>query len=112
MEYTPTPEEQALFPNLTTGDFFRCMAGNQCTPDQRVCDSDSICFSETSNTARSRHLHLCVQLYMYYASPFLSDLRPCVLFPCERWLGDGQWYKVLTSIRAIWEPLGIVSHSR
>lgn len=45
MDYQPTPEEQALFPNLTGTEFYRCLDQNQCMPELEACDSEEICLS-------------------------------------------------------------------
>lgn len=44
MQYDPTPEEAAAFPNMTApGDFFRCIDSNECSQDISVCEEGRAC---------------------------------------------------------------------
>lgn len=44
MQYDPTPEEAASFPNMTApADFFRCIDSNECSQDLAVCEESRTC---------------------------------------------------------------------
>eukprot|EP00892_Ulva_mutabilis_P009538 jgi/Ulvmu1/6957/UM033_0014.1 len=44
VQYDPTPEEAAAFPNMTApDDFFRCIDSNECSQEVAACAEGSVC---------------------------------------------------------------------
>jgi hypothetical protein len=82
MEYQPTPEEQALFPNLTEAEFYRCVDQNQCTPELGACDEGSVCLSTGVCSPQATDRQITIKL-LHYISDIASWSDACVCKVCD-----------------------------